>query len=178
MFVTYGQRIWVRIAILILAAPIVIVLVALEGLAIAQRAYIEAEYQSTGAFIRIIQIFLCGTWFLFFLRPRFRSEPHAVFSVLAIFAIFALPAVFVSPSSTLIDRLGLYLLPFQCYVLARTPEIFSKGVSRQIAQTGIIAINVAIFGIWMTSAQHLESWINYKSFLWSGSPLGFQPNAC
>lgn len=178
IFVTYGKRLWQRALIIAMAFPAVAIFVLLEGYQIAQRGYIEAEYQSSGALIRVLQIFLCGVWYLLFLNRRFESKPNDVFYAFAILAALSLPALLISPSSTLIDRLMLYLIPFQCYVLARTPEVFSRGPGRITIQSGIIIINIAIFSVWMTSAQHLGSWINYNNYLWSGSSLAFLTMIC
>lgn len=166
---TVGRRTWHNVLILALAVPAITVLVVLEGYEVAKSVYIDPEYNSSGAMIRILQIFICGLWFLLVLRHRLGHRPNNFFLMYAILGICALPAVLISPSSTLIDRLCLYLLPFQCYVLARTPEIFRCGGNRLIVQISIVAINVAIFSTWITSAKHLDRWLNYQNYIWSGN---------
>lgn len=157
---------WKNIAILFLGIPVIALFVFLEAFEIAQKGYIEAEYSSAGAFIRVLQIFICGVWALLFLVKYEDENRKKLLTLLSGVAVLSMPALIVSPSSTLVDRLILYLLPFQCYVLSRVPDLFAYGASRITACVSVISINFLIFFVWITSAVHLDSWINYKSYLW------------
>lgn len=138
---------------------------------VAQRGYIEAEYNSAGAFIRTLQLALCGGWFLLFMRQTTPADIRRTFTIFAITAILMFAALFVSPSSTLIDRFALYLLPFQGYVLAAAPTAFRRGPSEKIVVIAIIALNLALFFVWLLTAVHQGAWDNYQNYLITGSPL-------
>lgn len=157
---------WKNIAIIVLGLPLIVLFVLLEALEVAQSGYIDAEYSSAGAMIRVLQIFICGIGARIFLLRYEGLERKRLLSIFSIMAILSLPALLISPSSTLIDRLILYLLPFQCYVLARVPDLLSHGGSRIFGCLLVIFINCLIFFIWITSAVNLESWINYKNYIW------------
>lgn len=163
----FGKKIWHTVAILVLSLPVVALFAVLEGIEEAQKVYINKEYNSAGALIRTLQVFLCGAWFLAMMRKHEDMHRTRLLIIMAILSLLALPAVLISPSSTLIDRFVLYLLPFQCYVLARTPEAFSRGLNRSVAYFFVIMINSSIFMVWMRSAANLSDWLPYKNFLWS-----------
>ena len=69
-----------------------------------------------------------------------------------------------------IDRLALYLIPLQMFVLSRLPEAFGNG-ERPNGQVvlGVIAYSAIIQFTWLNYAQNSNFWIPYKLF-----PLGTQ----
>lgn len=174
ILLTYSKKLSHTLLILLISLPIIVVAVLVEGLEIAQRGYVEASYNSAGAFVRVLQIFICSVWFFLILRKKIPDTHQRVMSIMAVMSFMSMPALMISPSSTLIDRMILYLLPFQAYVLSKTVELFSPGSSRIFVGGMVILINIAIFLVWITSSDHLQSWINYKNYLWSGSSLLFQ----
>lgn len=177
IFLTYGKRFWSRIGIGILALPFIIIFVMIEGYQVAQRGYIDIQYNAAGAFIRVLQVFICGIGFFILLWRREVRSARPTLTVLAAMSVLSIPALMLSPSTTLVDRLALYLLPFQCYVLASVPISFRRGVNRSTVVITVILINVAIFSVWMSSAVNSGSWVNYRNYLWSGSSLAFQTTA-
>lgn len=167
VLLTFGKSPWVTFGMSIVGIPLLIYSIVLETMEYVQSHFLSGAFQSAGAYIRIAQIFLCGLWFFALLFKREPQNRQRFLKVLGVLAVLSMPALIVSPSDTLVDRLALYLLPFQCYVLARTPEIFMPGSNRTMAYAAMICVNLAIFVVWMTSADNLHNWLPYMNYLWS-----------
>lgn len=170
LLLVFSKKKWKTVLIATISVPVLVILIVLQELERVQQQFFEVSISSAGAFIRITQIFLCGIWYLVFLRKRELEGRRPLLATLSVFSILFMIGLAVTPSTTVIDRLALYLLPFQCYVLAKMPEGFLKGGNRTLAYMAVITINLAIFGVWMTTADHLDYWIPYQNYLWSGRP--------
>jgi len=129
--------------------------------------YIEAEYQSQGATIRVAMNALPAALFLLS-RRRFRLAPAELrlWTVMALIALGFVVLLFVSPSSTAVDRMALYLIPVQLFVLSRLPEAF-PGKSNGINPTtlAVITYSAAVQFVWLNFAVHSRGWIPYQSYL-------------
>jgi hypothetical protein len=85
-------------------------------------------------------------------------------------AIATFGMLMVSSSSAAIDRLALYLIPLQMFVLSRLPEAFGNG-ERPNGQVvlAVIAYSAIIQFTWLNYAENSGYWLPYKVF-----PLGTQ----
>lgn len=126
--------------------------------------YIEAEYDSSGAMIRLIMNAVPGILFIKY-RKSFLATPQSrdLFLLFSILSLVLVVAVAVSPSTTLIDRIGLYLIPVQIYVfgnLASAMGLHGKG------RFGLSVLTVgyysAILFVWLNYATHAELWVPYR----------------
>lgn len=124
--------------------------------------YIEAEYSSQGAAIRVAMNLLPAAIFLWSSR-RFQYLPreHNVWRNFSLAAFVLLVLLLVLPSSTAVDRLALYVIPLQIAVLARMPRAFdSNGVLR----VAILAYSAAVLFVWLNFAAHAEYWLPYRLY--------------
>ena len=81
---------------------------------------------------------------------------------LALFSIF-----FLSPSSVAVDRIGLYLIPLQLFVMSRLPDIFGiYGARNPIINYLVIIYSLLILVVWIFFSTNSYNWIPYKSFIW------------
>ena len=129
--------------------------------------YVQSEMSSSGAAIRLGMTALPGAVFLYF-RKRFGLNPveQGVWSLLSGAAILGLMAFFVSPSSTVIDRLGLYLLPVQCFVYSRLPGVLGQNPKNERAfVVAILSLYTLIFFVWLNFANNANMWLPYR-FYW------------
>lgn len=129
--------------------------------------YVEADAESAGALVRALMSAVPAAIFLLF-RGHFGLEGAAklTWTALAGAAIAAVPAVELFPSSTVIDRLGLYLLPLQFFVYARVPDALATSQQqRQIFGLGIVLLYVVIFFTFVNYADHADSWFPYRFWL-------------
>lgn len=126
--------------------------------------YIEAEYDSSGAMVRLLMNAAPALLFLRY-RKNFDASAHArvLYLLLSVLALVLVVAVALSPSSTLIDRIGLYLIPLQVYVFGNLAN------AMRLADRGRIAVSVltvgyyaAILFVWLNFAVHAELWVPYR----------------
>jgi hypothetical protein len=132
--------------------------------------YVEQEYESQGAGIRITMNLIPAVIFLLF-QKRFALQPEEIklWRNFAWAAVAALVLLFTLPSSTVVDRLSLYLIPLQMVVLGRMPHIFrDKGGTNAQLTLAVIAYSALIQFVWLTSANNAEFWLPYKVYpLWA-----------
>lgn len=124
--------------------------------------YIEAEYSSQGAAIRIAMTVLAASVFL--LRRRdfgFNDRQERIWYYFSLASFAAAVALVITPSSTAVDRLSLYLMPLQIVVLSRVPFVYA---SRLFALTLLVAYCFAIQFVWLNYAVHAEYWIPYQVY--------------
>jgi hypothetical protein len=124
--------------------------------------YVEAEYQSSGAAIRVALSLLPAAIFLFFRkRLQFSSVQERFWRLSSYGALGLLAALLLTPSTTAVDRMALYLFPLQLAVLARLPFLISEGAAKLF----VIAYALLIQTVWLNYAVHAEEWLPYQSFL-------------
>ena len=129
--------------------------------------YVEVDAESSGALVRAFMGALPGAIFLIF-RKQFglTGSPQLAWMALSAAAILAVPAVLLYPSSTVVDRLGLYLLPVQCFVYARLPDALAKNAQQRLLfAVSILLLYITVFFTFMSYADHAESWVPYRFYL-------------
>ncbi len=124
--------------------------------------YIEREYSSQGAAIRIAMEVLAGGIFLL-RRREFGFPPHEdrIWYYFSLASFVALVALILTPSSTAIDRLSLYLMPLQVVVLSRVPFVYA---SRRLGMALVAAYCFAVQFVWLNYAAHAKYWVPYQFY--------------
>ncbi len=127
--------------------------------------YLEAEYQSEGALVRLLMNSLPAV-LLLWKRPRFAiTLPQERLWFWFAIASLALTGVyFYSPSSTAVDRVGLYLLPLQLMVFAYLPEALGRksGRGNRIWVVIVLAYYATVEFVWLNFATHAFAWLPYR----------------
>jgi hypothetical protein len=125
-------------------------------------AYIEREYSSQGAAVRIAMVMLSAAIYLF-RRKDFGFPPHEdrIWYYFSVASFVAAVALIATPSSTAVDRLSLYLMPLQVVVLSRVPFVFG---SRQFGTAIVAAYCFAVQFVWLNFAVHARYWVPYKFY--------------
>lgn len=124
--------------------------------------YIEAEYSSQGAAIRVAMSLVPALVML--LRGGRLGLSAAEVRIWRAFAwtsIGLMVLLVLSPSSTAVDRIALYMLPLQLVVLPRTVVLFK---SPQMGRVVVIAYAAAIQFTWLNFATHAKYWVPYHAF--------------
>ena len=128
--------------------------------------YIVDQYESSGALVRILMNALPASLFLIF-RKRFKLSHNmkSFWSWMSITALFLLFVLFISPSSTAVDRIALYWIPLQLFVFSRLPEALGKSLIIQFQYLFLIFIySLSILYVWLFHAQYSKFWIPYRFF--------------
>lgn len=130
------------------------------------QGYLEAEYQSQGALIRVS---LCLLPALIFLPNRrlFQLAPisQRIWTLLAWLAVAAAIGLATVASSTAVDRLALYLIPLQIFVGCRLPETRLFGLTSASWNQLVIVFSLAVLVVWLLFAQHAQYWLPYRNLL-------------
>jgi hypothetical protein len=121
--------------------------------------YVEAgHYESGGAFLRSIVTGLASVAFFALRREFMRAyDDYELWRPLAFLGLICPPLSFFF--STPVDRIGLYLIPFQLVTFARLPDVWNNGHSFVYVRTLILTNYLVYFFVWI----HLGS---YSSVLW------------
>ena len=128
--------------------------------------YVESKYQSQGALIRV---FLCLLPALIFLW-KWRQFPISAFQrstymLMSLLAVASGVALVVSPSSTAVDRVALYLIPLQIFVGSYMPLIRLQGLSKALLRQLLVVLSLAVLSVWLFFASHAFAWVPYRNLL-------------
>lgn len=128
--------------------------------------YIEAQYQSQGASIRVAMNLPPALVFLFFRRRFGLTEAEKrLWTNFSFAALGALVMLIMMPSSAAIDRLALYIIPLQLFVLGRLPWVFPmNGAMNKVIVLSIILYSGMIEVIWLNFADNAFSWLPYQVY--------------
>ncbi|MER9445689.1 EpsG family protein [Mesorhizobium sp. M0340] len=135
--------------------------------------YAERQLGSQGALVRILMN-LAPALILVFWGNRLKlidSEKRLWWWV-AVACIALVGLLYVSPSSTAVDRIALYFIPIQMVVLGRLPLLASQQKNALPLVVGVVAYSLAIMYTWLNFANNADSWLPYRSVLFGQNPLG------
>lgn len=125
--------------------------------------YIAVHYSSQGAAIRVAMTLLAALLFwLLGRRLHFEEREWKLWRNYSYAAVACFLMLLISPSSTAVDRLSLYLLPLQLVILGRVPLIFK---SRIFGHALVAAYLFAVEFVWLNFGQFSSAWVPYHSFL-------------
>lgn len=160
------RRLWVMIWVGTVAALMYFLLLQ-ESVENLRENYLEAQYQSSGAAIRIamnaLPAFLLVVFFRRFALPR---EMRVFWLWMAWGALALVPLLYVSPSSTAVDRVALYWIPLQLFVLSRLPTAFgSQGGNKTVWVILVLAYSASIQFVWLSYADTAFAWLPYRTIL-------------
>jgi hypothetical protein len=128
--------------------------------------YIEAEYQSEGAAIRVaMNVPPAAIFLLFHKRFQLEAQQMKLWRNFALAALGALVILMFTAATTAVDRLALYLIPLQLFVFARLPLAFgNKGIPNRGILVLVLAYSAFVQFVWLNFATHSEYWIPYKVY--------------
>ena len=124
--------------------------------------YVGAEYNSQGAAIRVaMNLVPAFAMLVFGKRLEMSAAEVRIWRAFAWTSIGLLVLLVVSPSSTAVDRIALYMAPLQLIVLPRVVALFK---SPQVARLMVIVYAAAIQFTWLNFATHAKYWVPYHFF--------------
>jgi hypothetical protein len=138
---------------------------AVEGL---RSGYIDAQYQSQGALVRLLMNALPAA-LLLWKRRRFETTipKQKLYFWMAVIGVGLAVLSYYSPSSTAVDRMGLYILPLQLMVFSYLPEVLGKRRGNNtIWVLLVLAYYASVEFVWLNFATHAFAWIPYQFYPW------------
>ncbi len=126
------------------------------------RNYIDTEYSSQGAAIRVVMNLVPAiALFLFRRRLQFSPIDTKMWTYFALAALAMPLALVLLPSTTVVDRLSLYLIPLQLAVLPRLAYLFK---ARNLGRFLIILYSALVLFVWLNFAVHAKYWVPYQFY--------------
>jgi hypothetical protein len=137
-----------------------------EAVDVLYSGYIEAGYQSEGALIRLLMNAIpASVLLLWWKRFSFSENEASLWRWFSIISLVLLVVLFVSPSSTAVDRIALYMLPLQLVVFSYFPEVFGRLRSRnQALVIAVLSYYVTVQFVWLNFAGHADYWLPYRFY--------------
>ena len=124
--------------------------------------YIQREYSSQGAMIRVAMIVLPAILFLFRQDSfEFMGEEKRLWRNFSWAALVLLLFLLVTPSSTAVDRIALYILPLQIAIMARLNIAY---VSHDLGKVVVISYAALVLFVWLNFAVHAAYWVPYRFY--------------
>jgi hypothetical protein len=130
--------------------------------------YIEAEYESSGATIRVSMNALPAVIFLLF-RKRFvlAPEQRVFWTWMARGALAFVVLLNISPSSTAVDRVALYWIPLQLFVWSRVPDAIGRtDGAKKFLVYAVVVYSASVHFVWLFFSTHSFLWLPYKFYPW------------
>jgi hypothetical protein len=73
----------------------------------------------------------------------------------------------ISPSSTAVDRVALYWIPLQLFVLSRLPNALGhRGGKNAVWVYAVVAYSATVQFTWLFFAQTAFAWLPYRFYPW------------
>jgi len=133
-----------------------------DSLATFVKNYVKAEYSSQGALIRVVMNLVPAALALGMgSRLGFSDTERKLWRNFALASFALLALVLVSPSTTAVDRIALYVLPIQIAVLSRIPGGLMNELTGKLV---VIGYSFAVQFVWLNFAAHAEYWLPYRFF--------------
>ena len=157
----WWATLWV--AVVVAAAYQVLLQDSVESLV---QGYLEADYQSAGALVRLLMNALPAA-VLLLARKRFALTlpQQKLWFWYSVSSIAALAAYYYLPSSTAVDRVALYLLPLQLVAFSYLPEVAGRATT---PNKDWIWLVLAYYGfvlyVWFTYGAHAMHWLPYRFY--------------
>jgi hypothetical protein len=154
---------WVAVAGFALFALLVY-----ESLDALEYGYIVAQYKSSGAEIRIAMNAMPAAMFLIF-RKRFQlSRQECLFWIwMSWGALLLIVLLALTPSSTAVDRVALYWIPLQLFVLSRLPNALGRrDGNNAVLVYSVVTYSAVILFIWLGYADTAFAWLPYQFYPW------------
>lgn len=141
------------------------VLLLADSVDVLKKGYLETKYESQGALVRLLMNAVPAVLYLSRQSDFQRILPGArMWFWFSIASLVLLAILFISPSSTAVDRIALYMLPLQLVVFSSLPETRSPRSTDPILIAAIIIYYAAVEFTWLTYAANSYAWIPYRFY--------------
>lgn len=126
--------------------------------------YVEAEYESSGALIRVIMNVIPAIFLLLFRNEWKKNfDDYKFWSILALIAISSL--FLVTFASTAVDRVALYIIIIQIVVFSRLPYLAKNYINPKTTTLLLVLYYFVIQYVWLVYASHSHKWVPYQNIL-------------
>jgi hypothetical protein len=152
----------------LMAGVTLFLLILKESTSFLLEGYIQSQYQSSGAAIRVTMNAMPAIIFLI-LRKRFSLTPRqrSFWTLMAWSSLLFIALLLVSQASTAIDRIALYWIPLQLFVLSRLPDAIGKREEKNLQWIYTVVIySATVHFVWLFYADTAFAWLPYQFYPW------------
>jgi hypothetical protein len=150
------------------AAFIVLASVALGGSSDQLVAsYVNSDYQSSGAAIRIsMNVVAAFLFFIFRNKIVIPTSERLIWTILSCAAVLSVVGLIITSSSVGVDRLSLFIIPLQVFVFSNIPSIPSiRAKTRMFATLSVLLYSFAVQYVYFTQGTFSYTWLPYRNVL-------------
>ncbi len=129
---------------------------------------VEAEFHSSGGAIRVLMNFLPALFFLKY-KGRFQiDEPQKKFWMwMSYFSCLLMGLITISSATTALDRIALYCIPIQLFVLSYVSEVIGNPRKRNDwVSYAVIFYSFLVGFVWLNFGEFASYWIPYRFYPW------------
>lgn len=162
-----GKRRLIKVLGVAVIAPLAYGLLLQDSVENLTKNYIEAEYSSAGAWIRVLMNALPAALYLIYRRHfHLPAHQHQFWTWMAMGALVSIGLLIVfRESTTAVDRMALYWNPIQIFVWSRLPDALGvRGRRNLLWLILIVAYSAAVLLTWLIYAVHAEHWLPYQFY--------------
>lgn len=164
--ITASQQRWLSITMGSAIALVILFTVVLQNVSDIMSLYFEGDIESSGTIPRVAVGALAGLSYFAIKTKTVFNERQALVRNMAIAMLALVPLYAIIPSTTVVDRIGILLVPFQCAILAGLAASLEKSpISEAIITCLILAFYGIMYFVWLMYASYAEYWIPYQNVL-------------
>jgi len=159
---------WVKLVTIVFSSAFLFLFLLYEHLEFLRYGYFEQEYTSSGAGVRVAMNALPGAVFLLWRRRFVMTQDQLIFwTWMSRGAIGFVVLLWISPSSTVVDRLALYWIPLQLVVWSHLPDVLGHHGHRNPGWViSVVIYSAFVQFVWLVFGFHASSWIPYQFYPW------------
>lgn len=151
-----------------IAAWVLFILMLQEHLETLSQGYLETQYASQGALVRVLMNAFPALLFLLcnnkFEMPKTDRNFWIWMSLGALVFVGLLAVV---SSSTAVDRVALYWIPLQLYVLSRLPNALGqRGGKNVFLVSAVVGYSLVVLMVWLVFSPYSHCWVPYQFYPW------------
>jgi hypothetical protein len=133
-----------------------------ESMSLLYKTYIASEYSSHGAAQRVALNVIPAILYLINRRHfNFSDVEDKLWFYFSCAALFFLVLLIIVPSSTAVDRMGLYIIPIQMAIWSRVHSAYNLQAFGRFVVVGLAAV---ILFTWLIFAVHAKYWVPYQFY--------------
>jgi len=157
---------WVSAIVIVVVGALAFVLFLQESVDRLFGGYVRDAMESSGALVRVMMNAFPAALFLLFRGKFAMSKSDKDFWTWMSFgALLFIPVLVISPSSTAVDRVALYWIPVQIFVLSRLPTALARGPrSETMIRIAIVTYSLSVLLVWLLAGVHAYNWLPYRFY--------------
>jgi hypothetical protein len=127
--------------------------------------YLGQGMSSEGSGVRIAMNAMAAAVFLFIRRePEMPATHRRLWTWFAVLSLLLVPALYLSPSSTAVDRLALYFIPMQLVAFSWAPFALRRDRLGVLPSLGVVLGYGAVLFVWFTFSAYRAAWVPYHFY--------------